>query len=661
MDLETDPRDIESLKQLAQGCGRLLDVMFQEENARESDLDAEKGYWASRQFAEFNMWCTKIGVNDQGSRSIDVRLKDVPDICNIIAKLLHSLSRDLEKLQQPFVETKVSINTEIDVNDAYSDVSSESFDSLSSLEHTEVENAIGEAGSENEQVLCLQKHIEDTMDRLHCHALHIEKVGLTHRQNRIRIYQQKETPKFAFEGFNRIGYHKAKAKFPSATDAFHQRIAESFVRRRMRFDYLRMHRKKKAIEAIKAQQMLPIHPRPDTDHQDGDLQSVEPRTQDTPQNVEDITQLYQEDQQTIYPATVNTKLEIHPETKSQERADSVVSIALRHPCFPPPPQFTSASFQCPYCRLVFRAAEAEKANWSQHVMQDFEPYFCILEECKAPFDVPNTFDGLLRHLQDHVEERFHVDLSNGEHKIFDEMEFEEYCTQQGNIFARNRSILKIAARRKGAFILEKCPFCGGYPDVLEKRYPDSNDPEAQIELRHHIKQHMQDIALFLPPYREDVLSKDDDLPVSVLSGERTSTSSFSELEHFVKVCERESCDCKNDGRYAEELGELPERSRPEHDDTDFWATLFPEALRYDNTSLTEESCLKDKNLRHLYTEKLRLTPKVEAAGSTNAITCPVIRGISDYADLHKDREWQSFASMNGRGVRSRPSASDTTQ
>ncbi|KAE9570113.1 hypothetical protein CGMCC3_g13710 [Colletotrichum fructicola] len=121
------------------------------------------------------------------------------------------------------------------------------------------------------------------------------------------------------------------------------------------------------------------------------------------------------DQQTIYSATERTKLERSVERR-QERAESVVSIALRHPGFPPPPKITGHSFQCPYCRLDFRAAEAEKARWSQHVMQDFEPYFCPVEQCTKPFDLPNHFDGLLHHLQDHVEERFHVNLPSGEHQ-----------------------------------------------------------------------------------------------------------------------------------------------------------------------------------------------------------------------------------------------------
>ncbi|KAI8244799.1 Serine/threonine-protein kinase [Colletotrichum sp. SAR 10_77] len=61
--------------------------------------------------------------------------------------------------------------------------------------------------------------------------------------------------------------------------------------------------------------------------------------------------------------------------------------------------------------------EAQKSQWSRHVMQDFEPYFCIHDDCRSPFDIPNNFNGLLKHLQeDHVEERFHVEMPNGNHE-----------------------------------------------------------------------------------------------------------------------------------------------------------------------------------------------------------------------------------------------------
>lgn len=254
-------------------------------------------------------------------------------------------------------------------------------------------------------------------------------------------------------------------------------------------------------------------------------------------------------------------------------------------------------------------------------MQDFEPYFCTVEECDAPFDLTNTFEGLLQHLQErHVEECFHVDLPNGEHKEFDEAGIEDYFTQRGGISEENFAIFKGAARRKGAYLFESCPFCGGYPDVLEKHFPDHNTPEAQIQLRRHVKTHMQTIALFFPPYREDAFDNKADARSTILSSvpERAHRSAASQMlaasglgspQDFRSICSTEDCDCKDKGRLsADELSELlriPVSADTDEisGDGDFWADISQGLSRCGHTALTEEDCREDPILSHLLTRE----------------------------------------------------------
>ncbi len=92
---EADPQDTAKLKQIAQACERGLYKLLQAEEAKDDMLKSGEVHWASRQFAEFNLWCAKVGVHGQGLRSIDIRLKDVPEILDLIRHLLESLERDL--------------------------------------------------------------------------------------------------------------------------------------------------------------------------------------------------------------------------------------------------------------------------------------------------------------------------------------------------------------------------------------------------------------------------------------------------------------------------------------------------------------------------------------------------------------------------------------
>lgn len=96
MEVEAGVDEIASLRNLAQDCRSLLKHLLQDEDSRDDDLIAKEGHWAIRQYAEFNLWCTKVGVDGQGPRAIDVRLKDVPEICWFIKSLLSSLASDLK-------------------------------------------------------------------------------------------------------------------------------------------------------------------------------------------------------------------------------------------------------------------------------------------------------------------------------------------------------------------------------------------------------------------------------------------------------------------------------------------------------------------------------------------------------------------------------------
>lgn len=96
MEFEADVDEITSLQNIAQGCRSRLKTLLQHEDSRNDDLVAKEGHWAMRQYAEFNLWCTKVGVDGQGLRSIDVRLKDLPERCRFIRSLLSSLASDLK-------------------------------------------------------------------------------------------------------------------------------------------------------------------------------------------------------------------------------------------------------------------------------------------------------------------------------------------------------------------------------------------------------------------------------------------------------------------------------------------------------------------------------------------------------------------------------------
>lgn len=255
--------------------------------------------------------------------------------------------------------------TEVEVRDSDSDSrgSSLSFDSLSSLDNTNAAAPTEDVNPGDRVSIELRGHVEDTIVRLHGHALQIDRAAAKHRQKRLELYQERDETKFDYEAYKRIGlFRGAKVHFNSASNAIKERMADSLARRRVRFDYLKRHQKKRAHNQ---------HQRPDLSMVSKPMIVLQERHSETPstRNHGAPTVPFSppgqplKDQQTFYSATVNTKLELGSAIGQQKRAESVISIAQEHPDFPRPPKVAGSSFFCPYCRLNFRASEAEGQHW----------------------------------------------------------------------------------------------------------------------------------------------------------------------------------------------------------------------------------------------------------------------------------------------------------
>ncbi len=213
-------------------------------------------------------------------------------------------------------------------------------------------------------------------------------------------------------------------------------------------------------------------------------------------------------------------------------------------------------------------------------MQDFEPYFCIFEDCAAPFDVPNTFEGLLGHMHSHLPDQWHVVTPDGPRKFDDQEDFERYVRDQGDIPESQLPNMVELSRSRGALFFPDCAFCGGYPDIIEKDFPEPRMPGAQEALRKHIKQHLHNIALFLPPDRDDLIhDEDNDNDASSdATGHARSEKDLDDSE-AVTTCGREDCDCRSEDKseLGGHLDDNPWWRPPALTDSDFWLNLFADS------------------------------------------------------------------------------------
>ncbi|KAH8652933.1 hypothetical protein BGZ61DRAFT_374430, partial [Ilyonectria robusta] len=82
---------------------------------------------------------------------------------------------------------------------------------------------------------------------------------------------------------------------------------------------------------------------------------------------------------------------------------------------------------------------------------------------------------------------------------------------------------------------------------------------------------------------------------------------------------------------------VPRRERTKHDDN----PAIHYGLIASANQLMKDALVRDR----LATEKDVLCFEMEAAGLMNHFPCLVIRGICDYSDSHKNKEWQGYAAM----------------
>jgi len=106
----------------------------------------------------------------------------------------------------------------------------------------------------------------------------------------------------------------------------------------------------------------------------------------------------------------------------------------------------------------------------------------------------------------------------------------------------------------------------------------------------------------------------------------------SEITHPANDATSCATVCGND---PSKLVLRPERSEDE-DDTEIHYGLIASA-----NQLMKDPTVRDK----LAAEKDVLCFEMEAAGLLNHFPCLVIRGICDYSDSHKNKEWQGYAAM----------------
>ncbi|KAL4766966.1 hypothetical protein BDW60DRAFT_170629 [Aspergillus nidulans var. acristatus] len=535
---------------------------------------------AREQLARLNIWAANMGVFTDGRQSLASRLNDAGEAGKLILYLLQTLENELE-----VVEKQIHA-VDVQEDEGHSVTDGDNSDKISECSSTS-SYRIADPGedAETDDTPALQPQlpifIRSTLTRLHQLAAIIRGAGKQHRLKRIERFKALSHNEEIYKTFERCARQKVDHLFPKAKIVLRERMAQSIATRRARFAYLSQHQKK--ISTLSKPAV-------------NGPQIVAERTQDaTPAPTPERQQAVGPDIRADYKrggapsrnlsSTTCTRLDTKRLIEAAgKRPESVASVQIPTSDYPrtPPINPVDNSFTCPYCCLIYPASEAANEKmWTEHWLQDFEPFFCVDDNCNTPFSCAETYDGWLTHMRtEHSQAQWqcwHCSTHVDEPITFPTPQLLEEHIRSKHRIAESlyATIVKHSVVQKPKIFPNGCPFCGGVPEELEQKLSCQQEGEGQEALEKHVRDHFIKVALIMYPI--DMSERDGKLVDEKSSAQRDANSVLApegSVDIPSLLCDRETCDCKDESKNSLPLGHF-----------DKWDT---QAAAFTHISSTEE-------------------------------------------------------------------------
>ncbi|KAI0543458.1 hypothetical protein F4679DRAFT_577614 [Xylaria curta] len=301
----------------------------------------------------------------------------------------------------------------------------------------------------------------------------------------------------------------------------------------------------------------------------------------------------------VFSNTIVTKLDLkrlNPGWNKAQRAGSVASVQIPASRFPSIPKLDPGgiSFTCPYCFLICPAKEASgQSQWRSHLIHDFEPFFCVFDDCSSPFTCADTYTGWLAHMRDaHTQPEWycwHCKTASYPLSPFstsEELEDHLKNHHREEITDSLRSTLVKHSMIRDQYALHECPFCNGFPEEIEKNYRNRDSEQARESLSKHVRDHLVSVALILAPLETGESGGELDDTKSEAQRDNNSERDFDGVgDTYELECGKSSCDCKdNPDHDGWEMKDM----RAASDITQLWRYILDEKMSGNWMNPTQE-------------------------------------------------------------------------
>lgn len=506
------------------------------------------------------IWAGNVGVFAPDNASVDYRLRDDPDLVEVVFSMSRRLKQSLlNAVNPPLLEESDDEEKEVvhgrGDDSVSSGSSSASLDLDSNVEESDSDDDLEKLGPSAMFI----EEANQVIHRLYRLATVFRKPQSSSENAKVQGFIKKLHEKGDVEELEDVEDHARshiKAHFPQAPDFLVRRLVEAVVFRRMKIRYRQRHQDKlnQGLEMAFAGLGLEQYDKSNTTPATGLTLSGHVSGKQNGGKGKDHS--LSKPRSSVFSATNASSI------NRARFADYARSIALsgvtkaavgrrQQLDVPPPPNNDGQEkIECPYCLRMINQEEMTQPRWTRHILKDIDPFICLFEDCKESLPLFKTVEEWLGHMQWQHTIVYSCQAVGHEREVFSSPQDLESHIRRGHLDTFTESQLPglvkqgtlpssntIGALNYSLSVGEtQCLLCHTIdPQPLNAESTDDTEPVSTAEQRmqNHILEHLEAIALLalpggagsdgmnsdarhsIPGLDADVKRENDELPLDI--------------------------------------------------------------------------------------------------------------------------------------------------
>ncbi|KAL7820891.1 hypothetical protein V8C26DRAFT_419188 [Trichoderma gracile] len=322
----------------------------------------------------FAIWAAHLGVFARKSQCLDTRLRNLPDLQDLVARLLDVLRRSLQQCTVEPPSQGGNDEMMIDIHELPS-------------------------GGSQIQTADL-KTIDDTLTRLN-------RLGVTIRQSgrgKLDTRAKRFAAGLDLSSFAHLCANAVQALYPGAHQSLKDHLSRSMTDRYSRMLFLdSRHQKLQARRELHIG-LPPIH-EDSEDERPPTNSSLQPRMAIRNSSVQKLFRqlpaLSQSDLSSVNLQQIRNRL--RPPDEASTRLHKTSSIQVNQGNYPriPTTRDGSTVITCQWCSEPLIKKTLSESEWRRHIDRDLKPYVCLSEACPDAHPAYATFDEWYKHMELH--------------------------------------------------------------------------------------------------------------------------------------------------------------------------------------------------------------------------------------------------------------------